>query len=330
MSDDSNSSINTTIDSSSSEDELLGIVATPHFRRMMFGGSSAPRPQITYNRLDWDRHVATRQHNGTFKQYYRMSLASFNRLVAMLNIDVDIQQSMRSTAGNAPIRKEMVVGAGIRYIAGSQISDLEDVYGVSPTSTKRMVDKFLDAAYECEALHIVSTEDQDQLTRIKDGFVGISTADNCFNGAVGALDGWFVTTNKPKDHEVDNVGDYFSGHYMAYGLNILAMCDSRLRFIYQAVAGPGRSNDNRSMLRLPRLLEWLLNLPVGFFIVADNAFTLNNRVLVPFRSMNVDYLLAGNTLDLGGKMLVLSSFIDLVLCFICILINECNIFQCRN
>ena len=43
---------------------------------------------------------------------------------------------------------------------------------------------------------------------------------------------------------VSNQADYFSGHYQAYGLNIQAMCDPDLLFLYVAVAGPGKINDD--------------------------------------------------------------------------------------
>jgi hypothetical protein len=54
-------------------------------------------------------------------------------------------------------------------------------------------------------------------------------------------------------NNVDNPTDYQSGHYGAYGLNIIAVCDHLLRFSYMAVAGTGRTNDNRSVRKLQRL-----------------------------------------------------------------------------
>jgi hypothetical protein len=42
---------------------------------------------------------------------------------------------------------------------------------------------------------------------------------------------------------VSNQANYYSRHYQAYGLNIQAMCDLDLIFMYVAVAGPGKTND---------------------------------------------------------------------------------------
>ena len=56
-------------------------------------------------------------------------------------------------------------------------------------------------------------------------------------GGIGAIDGWFPRT-ETMPRGVSNQADYFSGHYVAYGLNIQAMCDPDLIFMYVAVAGP--------------------------------------------------------------------------------------------
>jgi hypothetical protein len=111
----------------------------------------------------------------------------------------------------------------------------------------------------------------------------ISTApSSLFEGCCGAIDGWVVTINKPKDGEVENVADYHSGHYCCYGLVVLAMCDSQLCFTYSAIAGTGRTNDARAFGRLEALQQWLSDLPAPYFIVGDNAFPLTNKMLVPF------------------------------------------------
>jgi hypothetical protein len=56
--------------------------------------------------------------------------------------------------------------------------------------------------------------------------------------------------------EVSNQTDYFSRHYVAYGLSIQAMCDPDLVFMYVAVAGPGKINDSRAFSRCTGLIEW--------------------------------------------------------------------------
>jgi DDE superfamily endonuclease len=62
------------------------------------------------------------------------------------------------------------------------------------------------------------------------------------------------------------------------------MCDSRLCFTYMSIAGTGRTNDNRAIQRLERLQKWMDDLPNGYYLIGDNAFTLSNKMLIPFRN----------------------------------------------
>jgi hypothetical protein len=242
------------------------------------------KAQKTYhNRLDWDAHVAQKLGNGTFKTRYRMSIGSFNKLVDMLGIKVDEAQSKRSTSGNSSIRPELVVGIGIRYLAGDTKSSLADFFGVSDPSVDRCIDLFLDKVMACKALHIKMPTTQQQLRDIANGLSSISsTTIKIFDGCVGAIDGWLVEITQPSRKEVPNTADYYRGHYNCFGINVIAACDHRLRFIYMSVAATGRTNDNRSIRRLEELQDWIDNLPPQYFFVADNAFTLTNKMLVPF------------------------------------------------
>ena len=102
------------------------------------------------------------------------------------------------------------------------------------------------------------------------------------DGHIGALDGWIPRMEKPRG--VSNTADYFSGHYQMYGLNIQAMCDPDLIFLYSAIAAPGKTNDIRAFSRLQRFTEWLEGLPDQFFISADNAYPLSRVILIPFEA----------------------------------------------
>ncbi len=73
-------------------------------------------------------------------------------------------------------------------------------------------------------------------------------------GRIGAIDGWFPRTEIPRG--VSNQANYYSGHYQAYGLNIQAMCEPDLVFMYVAVAGPGKINDVRAFSHYTGLIDW--------------------------------------------------------------------------
>jgi len=79
-------------------------------------------------------------------------------------------------------------------------------------------------------------------------------------GCVAAIDGILLRTITPPKKSVGHVKSLFSGHYYAYGLNILAACDHHCRFLYVACQAPGGSNDITAYrnLTLPSYVEELL------------------------------------------------------------------------
>jgi hypothetical protein len=64
-----------------------------------------------------------------------------------------------------------------------------------------------------------------------------------YNGAAGAVDGWLCHMNKPIVHDTSV---FFSGHYQWFDLNVQAMCDVHLQFMFLGIAGPGGMNDVRA------------------------------------------------------------------------------------
>ena len=83
--------------------------------------------------------------------------------------------------------------------------------------------------------------------------------------ALGLLTVFLQPTKQPSVKEsFGNQRAYFSGHYRMYGLNVQAVVDSNLKFIYFGVIGPGSMNDNRSYKK-SGLESIINNLPNGFF-----------------------------------------------------------------
>jgi hypothetical protein len=228
-------------------DELPALPLNVYQYQRLFG-TVTRAPKIQYRCIDWRHHVDEKIANGTFSRYYRTNLQSFNKLVRLLEIPVNHRQSLRSTSsGNLPIEDNICVADGLRFLAGSMTADIAIIYGMLEQSTDRMIDVFLDKVLACEALHIKIPSTREDLQSLANGFNRVSTAMGIFKGVVSAINGWLVVINKPKESKVDNVGDYFSGHYQCYGLNVLAMCDSRLCFTYMSIAGSGRTNNNRAI-----------------------------------------------------------------------------------
>jgi DDE superfamily endonuclease len=269
-----------TTSSEDEEDDELLMDPPPPFLHPSFPSRGTKAPKTKHRRLDWQAHVKEKLGNSTFTRRYRMRYSSFCKLVNMIGITVDEVQSQRSTSGNTPIIPELIVAMSLRYLAGGNKAIIADFFGVSDASVDRCIDIFLDKVMACEAIQIMVPATGPELRQIANGFSSVSSAGSkIFDGCVGAIDGWLVEITKP---QVPNSGDYYSGHYSCFGLNVIAVCDHRLRFTFMAVAGTGRTNDNRALRHLHELLNWIDNLPPQYFLIGDNAFTLTNKMLVPF------------------------------------------------
>ena len=241
------------------------------------------RIKFKHTRLNWNQHVKKLRHTKTFYNRYHMTEESFNKLVNILREDVTVDgmQSLRSSAVNRQIYPEMIVASGLRFLGGEPVKSLADLYGMSDSSTRRVNRMFIEAVISNNRLKIHLPNTPDKLKVLADGFDAVSGARGVFYGVIGAIDGWLCTTEKPYD--VPNPGDFMSGHYRRFGLNVQAICDSNLRFMYVAVAAPGKTNDSRAYCRLVQLRTWIEDLCDTFFFVGDNAYNLTTKMLIPFK-----------------------------------------------
>lgn len=241
------------------------------------------------DRLNWNEHVQRELHTKTFEPKYHMPLRSFSRLVHILlsHITIDVTKSRNSTSGNDPIYPELIVAIGLRYLGGEMVKSLEDIFGVDDASVARVINLFFDAVLTNDSLQIRMPQSAEEFKDLADGFNALSGADGLFHGCIGALDGWLCCTVQPRD--VTNQRDYFSGHYQCFGLNIQAICDHKLRFIFFAVTSPGKTGDARAFNKCIKLGRWidakLKN--TGFFLVGDNAYVLRDELLIPFSGSSI-------------------------------------------
>jgi hypothetical protein len=120
----------------------------------------------------------------------------------------------------------------------------------------------------------------DELPLLQAGFKNISYS-GVMDGFIGALDGYLMRIAAPSQAECGNVGAYFSGHYCTYGVNVQAMCDADCRFLFFALASPGKTNDIVA-LRKTSLSAWIESLPPGFFVAADCAYSITEHLVAPY------------------------------------------------
>jgi hypothetical protein len=234
-----------------------------------------------HTRVNWKEHVEKLIHEEDFDRTYRMSVEAFNTLVDLLRpmITPNLIKALNSCV--EPIYPEIAVAVALRWLAGGSYLDLKNVYGISRSTVFRLRDMFLDAVLECSALEIRFPDTPEEIEKVRWQFEAKST-DKVMRGCVGAMDGMLALTKQPSLADSNgNPRAYHSGHYNDYGVNVQAICDARLRFLFFAVAAPGRTGDlvAYELLSIREIIE---KLPPGFYIVGDAAYMLTEHVLVPF------------------------------------------------
>jgi len=262
--------------------EVLSLLAA---REGAIEEQSQKEKKTMFKRSDWDYHVEQLRHTEEFLKRYNMTEESFYKLLEMLreHLTVDTHQSCRNSRGNIPIIPEVVLASGVRFLGGVRYTELADIFGYSTASAKEIVNTFLCAVNRCPQLLIELPSTSEELRKHADQWDNLSSAFHLYYGVVGAIDGWFAFINKPSSKAVTNQTDFFSEKYQRYGLNVQAVCDSKLRFIYLSISSPGKTNDAIAFHRAKSLQKWIEELPEEYFLIGDNAYRLNSTMLVPFK-----------------------------------------------
>jgi len=232
-----------------------------------------------HKRVDWAEHVKQLFHENMFEVEYRMSHKAWIKLRSILSTYLE-RNNKRSRALD-PITIEIIMGTGMRYLAGGKINDIRHIYHTSKTAAYSCVMCFIEAVNTAPGLDINLPQTASEWEDVRKGFACRSTG-GLLNGCVGALDGFFQAINAPWRKIVGNVVAYYSGHYESYGLNCQAACDAKLKFLYFCVVAPGKTNDHSAYPLCLDLCKAIVNLPPGLFFVGDAAYSLEEHLLVPF------------------------------------------------
>lgn len=126
----------------------------------------------------WQEHLAKCRHKGNFVRKYHMTEESFNRLVDDLGpyLCVDEVKSRNSTSGIQPVDKRFIVAAGLRWLGGHDHTCLEDVFHISYSSSRRVVNRFIDAVTRnINNIYLPATHEE--LETLATGLTINSTAD---------------------------------------------------------------------------------------------------------------------------------------------------------
>lgn len=209
-----------------------------------------------------------------------MSLPSFDKLCSLIKPHIDELNDGRLQRRYQRIGLEIRVACLIRWLAGGRFSEIRHFAGISRATFYWLCYEIIDAILACDDLAIQFPETAAEISESIQGFKNISTG-GVVDGCVACLDGFLLLIQPPSPNETGNVMSYYSGHYAAYGINIQAACDSSCRFVYVALAAPGRTADVVA-LRKTSLSNMIERLPIGSYVIGDNAYVCSEHLLTPF------------------------------------------------
>jgi hypothetical protein len=210
----------------SSSDDSKNKDDDPNYKKMHLDFSlitrirnSARALSKNYTPLNWTDYVTQLLQQNEFAATFRMSLLSFNELVEILRVklEVDADQARRSCKTSGPLLPELVVAMLLQCLAGGQWQDIKKVYGVRKSPFYSLWKKFMNAVVTCAALE-VRLPDASDITALQ--LLALQFEGNAsvpvFRGCVGALDGMTVFIKAPTAAEAKNVLAYYSGHYESF------------------------------------------------------------------------------------------------------------------
>ena len=236
-------------------------------------------------RLEWDAHVAQLAEEGphAFSRLYRIEPDSFAKLCTIIRPFIEkrrVNAINRSGSDKGPITTEIAVHCTLQWLGGGSYLDIRLSVGISVPSLYRIVHVCMKAILLSDELAISFPSNNTDLEAAAEGFKSISSH-GIVDGCVGCLDGILLKILTPSSKEVGNVKSFFSGHYQMYGINVQAACDHHCRFTSVCISAPGGTNDIAAFRKTP--LQKLVNeLPVGKYIVGDNAYICSENLLTPF------------------------------------------------
>ncbi len=105
-----------------------------------------------------------------------------------------------SATNNQPIYPEMMVGVGLQFLGGPLYKDIEDIFGSSNHSVRRIVTMFVNAVRAYKEIDIFLPSTPEELEETASTFAQCYSANDALNGCAGCIDGWLVCTNKPEEY----------------------------------------------------------------------------------------------------------------------------------
>ena len=118
-----------------------------------------------------------------------MSTDAWNKLYVILQ--PKLQRMESKSRSPEPIAVELIIGIGLRYLAGGRVANDRHIFGMSYTQAYHSINDFISAVPTYPELTISFPQTSEQWEEVRRGFANKSKH-NVFVGCVGAVDVFFL------------------------------------------------------------------------------------------------------------------------------------------
>jgi hypothetical protein len=244
--------------------------------------------RVDQTRHDHEQRTIIDTFQNTYQRVNVLPLDQFNSLLELLRADLQVDAAKAELrTGKKVLSAPERLQIALRYLGGARVVDLMSHFGVSERFVWGCIYRVCELLMSHPMLTIKFPKSQEEQEQTAADFTSRSY-NGVMNGCVGAIDGWLCLIRAPSAKECSggNVIAYFSGHYMAYGVNVQACVDVHSRFTAVSINCPGKTNDAQAWTRwsLSKVIE---RLPFGKYLVGDNAYPCHDRLLTPFNATEI-------------------------------------------
>lgn len=264
----------------------------------IYGGNKMQ--EMHRRRKDLEKDIFVPLGSSFIRRSYRMSKESFYRLHSILQPQLEQhffpKQGGKRCHKKNPylIKTETRLSVAIRIFAGGSPYDVMLTHGISFTSIFTSLWGVVECINKCTELAF-QFPTHDEQKKIAKGFQNRSFAG--FDCVVGAIDGILIWTKKPSLNECRQMkcgeSQFKCTRKDKFGLNMQAICDHDLKFLWVDLNWPGVASDfmawcTSSLCQdLENNTESNILLP-GMTLVGDSAYVKASHMAVPVKGGELD------------------------------------------
>ncbi|XP_049880389.1 uncharacterized protein LOC126376875 [Pectinophora gossypiella] len=228
------------------------------------------------------KYKALKTDEKKFLEYFRMSISSFEELLSLLSPYLQKQ----SYKGRIPVMPLEMIGLTIRFLAsGNEIRNIHLDYYRGISTVAKIIRVVCKAIWKFCLNANIPKITQQLFEEIAADFDKKANFPNC----IGAVDGKHIR-NPPKS------GSLFFNYKGYNSIVLLAIVDSKYRFIYVDIGAYGKESDS-TIFHNTKLYDLLMRgdlptpksrplpgfqEPVPYVFVGDEAFSISNNVMRPY------------------------------------------------